>query len=101
MALTLTPPAVLCMPRKENGSPWRASTIARISGSVCRRTLNLRGLGQNAENAPQWDVEPARPVCQFVRDLVNGLLEGEEGQHCAGHALARRIGRAAAHRLAI
>src|SRR5271165_981372 len=101
MARTQTPVRVRCIPRKENGSPWRASTIARISGSVCRRTLSLPGPRQNAENALQRYVYPAGPISQLVRNLVESFFEREEGQHRARQALARRIGRAAAHRLAI
>src|ERR1700730_7478341 len=102
IARTQTPPEVGCMPRKEYGSPWRASMIASTSGSGLLGTLTLlHPLGQDIEATFQRNVDPARPVGQFVRGLIDRLFERKEGHHHARLLLAHRVCRTTAHRLTI
>src|SRR5215471_11590038 len=101
IARTLSPDPVRCRPRNENGSPHRAATTASTCGSRCRSTLGRRHFSQNAEDAVQRNVHPAGTISQFVRDFIDRLFEREERQHHPGLRLARRIGRTAAHRLAV
>src|SRR5438105_14322098 len=86
------------MPRKPNGSLWRAWTTASICESTGRRMSASALPRQNVEDALQRDRDPLRPVRQLVADLVHRLFELEECQHLARLALIRRIGGAAAHR---
>src|SRR5215471_10605449 len=101
IARTHIPAGARCMPRNENGSPHRAATTASTFGSRCRSTLGRLHLGQNAEDAVQRNVYPARTIGQFIRYLVDCLFEREECQHRPCLRLAHRISRASAHRFAI
>src|SRR6516165_1898057 len=89
------------MPRKEKGSSSRPSTIASTCGSGFCGMLAPLGPGQNPKDPLEGNIDPAGPVRQFVRHLVDGLFEYEECCHQARLLLAHRISRAAAHRLAI
>src|SRR5260370_14438009 len=101
IARTQTPPEVWCMPRKENGSPWRTSMIASTSESGRLSTFTLLNPGQDIEHTLQRNVDPARPIGQFVRGFVDRLFERKEGQHHARVLFAHRVCRATAHRLTI
>src|SRR6516162_9503293 len=57
--------------------------------------------GQNPENPFKGDVDPGGPVREFVRHLVDGLLEYKKRRHVTCLLLARGIGRATTHGLAI
>src|SRR6202030_977503 len=93
------PSDVLCIPRNENGSLWRASTTAAICGSGRSSTLSPLHPRQDAEDAFQRNIDPAGPVRQLVGDFVDRLLECKERHNPAPLALARRVGVATTHRL--
>jgi hypothetical protein len=77
-ARTQIPAAVLCMPRKANGSPCRAATIASISRLAGCGIVRPARPRQDVEYALQRDPHPIRPVRQLVGDLVHGLFQREE-----------------------
>src|SRR6266542_6435620 len=94
------------MPRKANGSPCRPATMASTSG-LGREGMLVPGdflsghLLDYAQDPVERDRHPGWPVGQLVGNLVDGLFEGKEIDQRLGLQLARRIGRAAAHLLAV
>jgi len=44
----------------------------------------MRLLGQESQQASQWDAEPIRPVGQLILDLVEGFLKQEKVEQAVG-----------------